>query len=437
MELLSIAFIFIGIMLGFLIAHFRSQSHLSRLEERNEQLNREAKQSREQVQKEQARANEAAKQLAGIEADYCNLQGRLNEQKEEMENLQKRFKDEFENMANQILEKKSEKFTEQNKQNLDQLLKPLGEKLEAFKKKVEDTHKQDIKERGALQQHLKHLYELNQKMTKEAKDLTNALKGESKTQGSWGEVILERILEKSGLTKGREYEVQQSVTTDDGRRLQPDVVVKLPDKKRLVIDSKVSLTAYERFSSAEDEAERTAALKQHIASLRSHIKGLGNKNYQQLHGIKSPDFVLMFVPIESAFGIALQKDTNLYYDAFEKNIVLVSPSTLLATLATINSVWKQEYQSKNAQEIAERGGALYDKFVLFVESMEDIGMRIRQTQESYQQAMGRLSTGNGNVIRQVEMLRQLGAKSNKTLPESLTAAQELEEPVLEDQQADE
>jgi DNA recombination protein RmuC len=378
-----------------------------------------------ELKQAETNASEAEKQLAELNADYRNLKERLSEQKEEMEKLQEKFKDEFENLANKILEEKSQKFTEQNKEKLDQLLKPLGEKMEEFKKKVEETHKEDIKGRSSLEEHLKHLQELNQQMAKEAKDLTTALKGESKTQGSWGEVILQRILEKSGLTKGREYEIQEHHVTDDGRRLQPDIVVHLPDEKRLIIDSKVSLTSYERYVSAEDEAGRERAIKNHVSSLRNHVKGLSGKNYEQLYGGNSPDFVLMFVPIESAFGVALQFDTSLYYEAFEKNIVIVSPSTLLATLATIDSVWKQEYQSKNAQEIAERGGALYDKFVLFVESMQDIGQRIRQTQESYDEAMGRLSEGRGNVVRQVEMLRELGAKASKNMPGELTEPQRL------------
>ncbi|WP_246043097.1 DNA recombination protein RmuC [Fodinibius saliphilus] len=448
MELLSIVYIILGLVLGYIIAHFKYKSSqpltneeaetlkqereqamqtISRLEERNERLDAEVSEAKNNYHKEQGRANDAEKQLAELNAEYRNLKERLSEQKEEMANLQDKFKDEFENLANKILEKKSQKFTEQNKEKLDQLLKPLGEKMEAFKKKVEETHKEDIEGRSSLKEHLKHLKEMNQQMAKEAKDLTQALKGESKTQGSWGEVILQRILEKSGLTKGREYEIQEHHTTEEGRRLYPDVVVHLPDEKRLVIDSKVSLTAYERFSSADDDVEREHALKQHVNSLRSHVKGLSSKNYEQLYGGNSPDFVLMFVPIESAFGIALQQDTSLYYDAFDKNIVIVSPSTLLATLATIDSVWKQEYQSKNAQEIAERGGALYDKFVLFVESMQDIGQRIRQTQESYDEAMGRLSEGRGNVVRQVEMLRELGAKASKNLPGELTDRPQIEQ----------
>lgn len=446
MELISILFILIGLILGYAIAHFKFKGSqaltreeadaletekeeamrtISRLEERNERLDAEAQQNKNDMLKEQSRANEAEKQFAELTADYRNLKERLNEQKEEMQNLQERFKDEFENLANKILEEKSKKFTEQNKEKLDQLLKPLGEKMEEFKKKVEETHKEDIRGRSSLEQHLKHLQEMNKQLEKEAKDLTKALKGESKTQGSWGEVILQRILEKSGLTKGREYEIQEHHTTEDGRRLHPDVVIHLPDEKRLIIDSKVTLTAYERYVSADDDSERQSALKQHVKSLRNHVKGLSAKNYENIYGGNSPDFVLMFVPIESAFGLALQQDTDLYYEAFEKNIVIVSPSTLLATLATIDSVWKQEYQNKNAMEIAERGGALYDKFALFVESMQDIGQRIRQTQESYDQAMTRLSTGQGNVVRQVEMLKELGAKAGKSLPGELTERHEL------------
>lgn len=444
MEFISLLFIFVGLILGYVIAHFKNKGSqaltkeeadilerereeamqaVSRLEERNVRFGAEISEVKDNYQKEQDRANDAEKQLASLRSDYRNLEERLSGQKEEMENLQVRFREEFENLANRILEEKSQKFTEQNREKLNQLLKPLGEKMEAFKSKVEETHKEDIKGRSALEQHLKHLKEMNQQMSEEAKDLTRALKGESKAQGSWGEVILQRILEKSGLCRGREYEIQEHHTTGDGRRLQPDAVVYLPDEKRLVIDSKVSLTAYERFTSAEDDAGRSQALKQHVNSLRSHVKGLSRKKYELLHGGNSPDFVLMFVPIESAFGAALQQDASLYYDAFDKNIVIVSPSTLLATLATIDSVWKQEYQSKNAQQIAERGGALYDKFVLFVESMQDIGMRIRQTQESYDEAMGRLTEGRGNMIRQVEMLRKLGAKAGKRLPGELADRQ--------------
>jgi len=452
MEFISILYIIIGLILGYAIAYFKNKSSqalskeeaetlekereqamqtISRLEERNERLDAEVSEVKNNYHKEQSRANEAEKENVRLKSVNDNLKERLDEQKEEMKNLQERFKDEFENLANKILEEKSKKFTEQNKEKLDQLLKPLGEKMEEFKKKVEETHKEDIEGRSSLKQHLEHLKEMNQQMAQEAKDLTRALKGDSKTQGSWGEVILQRILEKSGLSKGREYEIQENHRSEDGRNLYPDVVVYLPDEKRLVIDSKVSLKAYEQFSSAEGEAERQQALKQHVNSLRSHVKGLSSKNYEQLYGGKSPDFVLMFVPIESAFGVALQQDSSLYYDAFDKNIVIVSPSTLLATLATIDSVWKQEYQNKNAQEIAYRGGQLYDKFVNFAESLKGIGKRIRQTQEEYDSAMGQLSTGRGNLIRQVEMIRELGADNSKKLPGDLLDHEEAPD-VIED-----
>ncbi|HEX6981418.1 MAG TPA: DNA recombination protein RmuC [Balneolaceae bacterium] len=425
MEFISVLYIFVGLILGYLIAHFKYKSNSGRLEERNQNLSERLEVTLEERRESEQRANEAEKKVAERDVENKNLKARLSEQKEEMQDLQKRFKDEFENLANKIFEEKSQKFTEQNKEKLDDLLKPLGEKMEAFKKKVEETHQDEVEARGSLKQELKSLMELNQKMAKEANDLTRALKGEAKTQGSWGEVILQRILEKSGLSKGREYEVQEHHTTDDGRRLQPDVVVYLPDEKRLIIDSKVSLTAYERFASADDEPKRMEALKQHVTSLRGHVKNLSGKNYQQLYGGNSPDFVLMFVPIESAFGIALQQDNSLYYEAFDKNIVIVSPSTLLATLATIDSVWKQEYQSKNAMEIADRGGKLYDKFVNFAESLQKVGERIRQSQEEYETAMGQLSTGHGNVVRQVEMLRELGAKTTKNLPAELTEVREI------------
>lgn len=448
MELIPLVLLIAGLILGYLIAYFKQKSSqvlnreeadalerereealqtISRMEERSQNLAEQLQETEREQKEAEHQANSAEKENVRLNSINETLKEKLDEQKQEMEKLQERFKDEFENLANRILEEKSKKFTEQNKEKLDQLLKPLGEKMEAFKKKVEETYEKEMREQTSLKEQIKQMAELNKQMTKEANDLTKALKGESKTQGSWGEVILQRILEKSGLTKGREYEIEQHHTLDDGSRLRPDVVVHLPDEKRLVIDSKVSLTAYEQYTSSVDDDEQQRYLKQHVNSLRGHVKNLSGKNYQQLYGGNSPDFVLLFVPIESAFGVALQYDNSLYYEAFDKNIVIVSPSTLLATLATIDSVWKQEYQSKNAQEIAERGGALYDKFVLFVESMRDIGNRIRQTQDSYEEAMGRLSDGRGNVIRQVEMLRELGSKTTKNLPDDLTDRPQLDE----------
>jgi len=414
---LIIALVFGAI--GFTIAWFMARPKQSRLEERNQILTAAKDEAERKLEEETDRANQAKNELSTMEANFLNLKERLQEQKADFEKMEERFKNEFKNLANEILEEKSKKFTQQNRENLDSLLKPLGEKISEFQKRVEETHKEDIKGRSALGQHLSMLQELNQKMSEEAKNLTKALKGDNKQQGNWGEVILQRILEKSGLVKGREYEVQESTTTSDGRRLQPDVVVQLPDEKKLVVDSKVTLTAYEAYTSADDSDRQQKALKQHISSLRAHVKGLSNKNYEQIHGFQSPDFVLMFIPIEPAFGLAMQHAPDLYNEAFDKNIIIVSPTTLLATLATIENVWKQEYQNRHAMEIAERGGLLYDKFVGFVEDMQDIGNRIDQTQASYENAMGKLSEGRGNLVRQTEMLRKLGAKASKKLPSEL------------------
>ena len=428
---LIIALIFGAI--GFIIAWFMAKPKQSRLEERNEILTIARDEAERKMEEETDRANQAKNELATMEANFLNLKERLQEQKADFEKMEERFKNEFKNLANEILEEKSKKFTQQNRENLDSLLKPLGEKISEFQKRVEETHKEDIKGRSALGQHLSMLQELNQKMSEEAKNLTKALKGDNKQQGNWGEVILQRILEKSGLVKGREYEVQESTTTSDGRRLQPDVVVQLPDEKKLVVDSKVTLNAYEAYTSTDDSAQQQKALKQHINSLRAHVKGLSSKNYEQIHGFQSPDFVLMFIPIEPAFGLAMQHAPDLYNEAFDKNIIIVSPTTLLATLATIENVWKQEYQNRHAMEIAERGGLLYDKFVGFVEDMQDIGNRIDQTQASYENAMGKLSEGRGNLVRQTEMLRELGAKASKKLPQEFNGeSPDIERDELED-----
>jgi DNA recombination protein RmuC len=410
---LIIAILFLAI--GFALAFFMARTKQSRLEERNAMIRTESDDLKQKLEVATREKNDVEKHFAELTADHRNLKVRLHEQKHELEVIQKQFRDEFKNLANDILEEKSKKFTEQNKEKLDTLLKPLGEKISEFQKRVEENHREDLKGRSALGQHLRTLQELNQKMSEEAKNLTKALKGDTKKQGNWGEVILQRILEKSGLRKGFEYDTQQSTTTEDGRRLQPDVIVQLPDEKKLVVDSKVSLTAYEKYTSAEDESTQLSALRQHVQSLRNHVKGLSGKNYEQLHGFKSPDFVLMFIPVEPAFGLAMQYDANLYNEAFEKNIIIVSPTTLLATLSTIENVWKQEYQNRNAMEIARRGGLLYDKFSGFVDNLETVGKRIQQTQQSYDSAMKQLSEGTGNLVGQAEKLRELGANASKKI----------------------
>jgi DNA recombination protein RmuC len=328
--------------------------------------------------------------------------------------------DQFKNLANEILEEKSRRFAEQNQQNLDTLLKPLHEKLTDFRKQVDETYQSEARERFALKQEVEKLAGLNLRMTDETRALTNALKGESKTQGDWGELVLETILENSGLRKGEEYVVQDTHTISDGSRLQPDVVIRLPESKHLVIDSKVSITAYTRYMQADDEATKTAELNSHVQSIRQHIQGLSSKNYQDLYGVGSIDFVLMFIPVEPAFLSAMRHAPDIYQEALKKNIVIVCPSTLLATVRTVAHLWRQEYQNKNAQEIARQCAMLYDKFVGFVEDLDKVGQRLEQAQVSYNDAVGKLKTGRGNLIRTAENVKKLGVKPNKTLPSKLT-----------------
>ena len=328
--------------------------------------------------------------------------------------------DQFKNLANEILEEKSKRFAEQNQQNLDILLKPLQEKLTDFRKQVDETYQSEARERFALKQEVEKLADLNLRMTDETRALTNALKGESKTQGDWGELVLETILENSGLRKGEEYLVQDTQTISDGSRLQPDVVIRLPESKHLVIDSKVSITAYTRYIQADDEAVKTAELNSHVLSMKQHIQGLSAKNYQDLYGVGSIDFVLMFIPIEPAFLAAMRHAPDIYQEALKKNIVIVCPSTLLATVRTVAHLWRQEHQNRNAQEIARQCASLYDKFVGFVEDLDKVGVRLEQAQISYTDAVGKLKTGRGNLIRTAENVKKLGVKPNKSLPSKLT-----------------
>ncbi len=423
----------IGMYIGKLLFSGKSQSEKSALEERINGLLAQIEQFKQQLQKEQlafekqlAHVNSEkenirnekealAIQLSKKEVDFENLWERSKEQKEEVNQLQEKFTKEFENLANKILEEKSVKFTEQNKENLKNILNPLQEKIHLFEKKVEDTHKESIDYHAALRQQILGLREMNEQMSKETLNLTKALKGDSKMQGNWGELILERVLEKSGLEKGREYEVQQSFTTEDGSRVQPDVVINLPDGKKMIVDSKVSLTAYERYVNEEDEDSKESFLKEHVNSIKRHVEQLGNKNYQDLYQIESPDFVLLFIPMEPAFAIALNEDNTLYNKAFEKNIVIVTPSTLLATLRTIDSIWTNQKQQENAYEIARQAGALYDKFEGFVSDLIKIGKKMDEAKSEYGNAMNKLVEGKGNLVTSVEKLKKMGAKAKKAL----------------------
>lgn len=387
--------------------------------ERSQALNGSLKEMNDELRSEREKMMQLSNQHSRLESDYKNLQETLNTQKEELNQIREKFTAEFKNMANEILEENSKKFTTHNKEQVDQLLRPLGEKIVAFEKKVEETNKENIARNSALKEQIAGFKELNQKITKEAENLVKALKGDTKAQGNWGEFILESILEKSGLEKQREYFVQQSFADDEGNRYQPDVVVKLPDDKSIIVDSKVSLIAYERYANSDDKEEKEKQVKAHLLSLRAHIKGLSEKNYQSLYGVEGLDFVLLFIPIEPAFSLAVQKDAELFNDAYSKNIVIVSPATLIATLRTIASIWKQEYQNRNAIEIAKEGGNLYDKFVAFTEDVKGIGRQLDLTQKVYVEAAKKLYEGKGNLINRAEKMKKLGAKATKNMDQKL------------------
>lgn len=364
--------------------------------------------------------NDLSVNIAKLESELAHSSQKLKENKNEVEKLQEKFSKEFENLANKILDEKSTKFKIQNKESINEILNPLKEKIQNFEKKVEDTNKESIDRNAALKQQIEGLEKLNLKMSEEAINLTKALKGDSKVQGNWGELILERVLEKSGLEKGREYDLEKSFATEEEgkKRLRPDVIINLPDNRKMVIDSKVSLTAYEQYANADDETKRSQFLKEHIDSLKRHVEQLSAKKYEDLHEIESPDFVLLFVPIEPAFAVALETDNQLYNTAFAKNIVIVTPSTLLATLRTIDSMWQNEKQQRNAMEIARQAGALYDKFEGLYNDLIKIGRKMDDTKKDYSAAMNKLHDGKGNLITSVEKIKKLGAKAKKSLPES-------------------
>ncbi|MCZ8331931.1 MAG: DNA recombination protein RmuC [Flavobacterium sp.] len=424
----------IGIFLGKIIFSANAKSDKAGLEEKIngllqqiEQLKLQVNQTVQEREFIRTEKESLAIQLSKKETDFENLWERNKEQKEEVEKLQEKFTKEFENLANKILEEKTTKFTEQNKENLKNILSPLQDKIQLFEKKVEDTHKESIDYHAALRQQILGLREMNEQMSKETLNLTKALKGDSKMQGNWGELILERVLEKSGLEKGREYEVQQSFTTEEGNRVQPDVVINLPDGKKMIVDSKVTLTAYEKYINEEDDNLKSQFLKEHLISLKRHIDQLSEKNYHDLYQMESPDFVLLFIPIESAFALALNEDTTLYNKAFEKNIVIVTPSTLLATLRTIDSMWTNQKQQENAVEIARQAGALYDKFHGLLSDLISVGKKMDDAKAGYSDAMNKLIDGKGNLITSVEKLKKMGAKAKKALPENILSRAEKEE----------
>ncbi|MGE8343732.1 MAG: DNA recombination protein RmuC [Flavobacterium sp.] len=431
--------LFIGIYVGRMLSASKFQSEKAISEERLNAINGQLQMQKEQFENEknnlqkqlQLSINEKenirtekdslAIQLSKKEVDFENLWERHKEQKSEINELQEKFTKEFENLANKILEEKSAKFTEQNTVNMKNILTPLQDKILVFEQKVEQTHKESIDYHAALRQQIIGLSEMNAQMSKETLNLTKALKGDSKMQGNWGELVLERVLEKSGLEKGREYEVQQSFTNAEGNRVLPDVVINLPDGKKMIVDSKVSLSAYEKWVNEESELLKIEFLKEHVISIKRHVEQLGSKNYHDLYHMESPDFVLLFIPMEPAFAIALNEDPSLYTKAFDRNIVIVTPSTLLATLRTIDSMWTNQKQQENALEIARQAGALYDKFEGFVSDLVRIGNKIKDTKTEYESAMNKLVDGKGNLISSVERLKKMGAKAKKALPENIIA----------------
>lgn len=422
--LIGIVFLAIGYFLGNYIQALKTKSTQSALEERELQLHHniagleqrliESDSHKAQVQSEK---EQLGNQIVRYQADLENLQQKNREQKEEVQKLQEKFTKEFENLANRILEEKSLKFTEQNRKNIQQILEPLKEKIKTFEDKVERTHKESIDYHSALRQQIFGLKELNQQMSKDADNLTKALKGDSKVQGNWGELILTRVLESSGLSKGREYTVQESIVDNEGNRLQPDVLIHLPDGKKMVVDSKVSLTNYEKYVSSEEETDRNIYLKKHINSIRTHVSQLSSKKYHYLID-ESPDTIFMFVPNEPAFTAAASNSHGLYQEAFDKQVIIVTPSMLFATMKLVDNLWQNDRQKQNALEIAKKAGALYDSFTNLTDELMKVGKQMDTAKGTYDTAMKKL-IGKGNLIKKVENLKALGAKASKSINEKL------------------
>jgi DNA recombination protein RmuC len=453
--LLILSSIILGSFLGWLLTHLKSKAERSSLLEKNnnlklqleevknlnlKQLNDLRKQNDEVRFQYEARLEKIERdrevirkekdflsnELTRRNSEFENLQQRNFEQKQEVEKLQEKFSKEFENLANRILDQKSEKFTLINKENIQNILEPLNSKIKDFEAKVEKSNTDFIKGHAQLGEQLSNLNKQNLKISEEAVNLTKALKGDTKMQGNWGEMVLERVLERSGLQKNSEYFVQQNFTNDDGRRVMPDVVIHLPGDKKMIVDSKVSLNAYERYINENSDLEKDNHLKNHLIAIRRRVDELGAKNYHSLYQMESPDFVLLFIPIEAAFAIASNQHPNLYTEAFDKNIIIVTPTTLLAVLKTIDSMWQNEKQKQNAIDIATQAGALYDSFTNLTEDLIKVGKQIGTVQNSYDTAMKKL-TGKGNLINRVERLKKLGAKASKQLDSKLLSRAESEE----------
>lgn len=417
----------VGAAAGWFIARFKfaaerqvDNSAFLIEQEKNKNLMAQLEESKHALETERQKVIELNNSLSASEADFRNLEEKLAERKKEVDTIQEKFTAEFKNLANEILEKNSAKFTDLNKNSMSELLNPLRDKILTFEKKVEEAYDKELRDKISLREEVKKLYELNNRISEEANNLTRALKGDTKKQGDWGEVILETVLERSGLTKDREYRKQVITTNSGGETIKPDYLVFLPDKRHIIIDSKVSLVAYDKFVNAESEEARPKFLKAHIESMKSHVKLLSEKNYFSSLEFNTPDFVLMFVPIESSFSLALQADQELFNFAWERKIVIVSPTTLLATMSTIASMWKMDKQSQHAFQIAEESGKLYDKFKLFMDDMVKVGTQLNSTKNTYEDAMKKLVTGRGNLVNQAEKIREMGAKNTRRIDEKIT-----------------
>jgi DNA recombination protein RmuC len=403
------------------------QTQLDAANQRLQRLEQKLAEKQQQLHELQALASDRQADVAALKEKAKGAEDNIRLLDETKQVLAK----DFELLANRIFQEKTKSFNETSKTTLDGAINPLREQLSDFKKKVDHVYDVENKERASLKTQLEQLKSLNIQMSQDAVNLTNALKGDNKAQGNWGEVILERVLEESGLHKGREYETQVSLKSSDGRRRNPDVIVRLPENKDIIIDSKVSLLDYERYCNSTDEEERAEAIKQHVLSVRSHINNLSFKDYENLEGINSLDFVFIFIPIEAAFMAAFEHDQAMFKDAYEKNIIVVSPTTLLATLRTVQSIWRYERQNKNAEEIARQGGALHDKFVGFIDDLDKIAEHINKAGEAHANALKKLSTGRGNLVISTQKLQKLGAKTKKTIPDSVVEQLE-ESEILDD-----
>lgn len=432
-------FLVLGIAKGFLIAWLifrrklklakqseismqeliQAKSDLTKYETENNFLIKQLEETKTSFSNKDSENKELIAKLSIAETNLSNLNEKLETNKAELEGLHKKFTLEFENLANKVLEEKSQKFSELNKKQIDAIINPFNENLKEFKQTVKDTYEKGMKERTELGAELKHIQELNQKLSVEANNLTKALKGDVQKQGRWGEMILEKILESSGLEKDKHFRTQDSFTLSDGRRQRPDAVVYLPENKHIIIDSKVSLVAYEKYVNSDNEEEKKQFLKEHIASVRTHIKDLADKDYINSLGLENPEYILMFVPIEASLGLTVSNDNQIFTEAWDKRVVIVSPSTLIATLMTVNAIWKQTMQTENALLIADRGGKLYEKFIGFVDDLKAVGASIEKANKEYEKAMSKLSEGSGNLVRQAEMLKELGAKTTKSIDKEI------------------